>query len=143
MSDKIKTIFMQMLMISTGVIAVMAIEGIFYHLSGYNFQLEWYHPISVLVTGVVCSVPSLLLTGYEEWPKKKLIVRLTLHAIVMYAVVIFMGYLFKWYTILSGFLFLSLGYVLVYGFVWGASLWVCKRDEKEINAALEDIRDEE
>lgn len=143
MSEKLKALFIQSVLISTGIVGVTSVEAMIYHFSGDSFRLQWYHPISFLLTGVICTLPSLILWGFEEWPRAKFIKRLIAHAIVLYIIVVLMGYLFVWYRVLSGFIYVSIGYFVVYIFVWAANTWISKRDEKEINEALDNIRDEE
>ena len=53
------------------------------------------------------------------------------------------GYLFGWYDSAAGFAVIGGMYVLIYGFVWAASIWMGKADEKKINEAIDGIRDEE
>lgn len=143
MSEKTKILFLQFLMIATGIVAVMSIEGIIYHLLGDDFYLMWYHPVSILLAAAGCTIPSVFLTGFGEWPKSKFITRLLIHAIVLYIFIVGMGYIFHWYSVLSGFLTVSIGYALVYIFVWVATLWISKCDANVINKALDEIRDEE
>lgn len=143
MNEKIKVLFLQVLMISTGIVAVMSIEGVVYHLMGDTFMLDWYHPLSILVAAVLCTIPSVLFSGFEEWPKSKFMVRLVIHALILYAVVAGLGYLFHWYSAFSGFICVSIGYFFVYVFVWVVTMWTNKRAANEINVALDNIRDEE
>ena len=75
--------------------------------------------------------------------KNKYIVRIVLHCIGLYATVSLFGLVFKWYTKIDGFIFMSIIYFAVYIFVWVVSLWFHKRDDNKINKALDDIRDEE
>ena len=53
------------------------------------------------------------------------------------------GWLFKWYTQLDGFIFMTVIYFAVYAFTWIVTLWFHKREDSQINKALDDIRDEE
>ena len=76
-------------------------------------------------------------------PKNKFIVRIVLHCIGLYAIVSVFGWVFKWYTKLDGFIFMSVIFFAVYVFTWIVTLWFHKRDDKQINKALDDIRDEE
>ena len=78
-----------------------------------------------------------------DMPKNKYIVRIVLHCIGLYAIVSLFGLVFKWYTKIDGFIFMSIIYFAVYIFVWVVSLWFHKRDDNKINKALDDIRDEE
>lgn len=143
MSERIKFLFVQFLMIATGIIGVMSLEGIFYHFKGGTFSLKWYHPASVIIAAFFCSIPSMFLLDHDEWSRKKYITRIIIHTVVLYAIVAGMGYIFNWYSELSGFICLTIGYFLVYAFVWISSLWIGKREANKINAALDNIRDEE
>jgi cbb3-type cytochrome oxidase subunit 3 len=44
---------------------------------------------------------------------------------------------------MDGFIFMTIIFFMVYVFVWLMTLWFHKRDENQINKALDDIRDEE
>lgn len=143
MSEKLKPIFIQMLMITTGIVAVMSVEGIAGYLKGEAYSLMWYHPVSILAAAVLCSLPSLLFSGYEKWSKNKFIVCVVIHAIILYIIIVGMGYVFTWYKNLPEWIFVTAAYVLIYVFVWVGSLWIGKRDANEINEALNGIRDEE
>ena len=108
-----------------------------------EFKLSWIQLLSVVLTGAVCSVPTVIWLTDFDVPKNKFIVRLILHCIGLYAIVSVFGWIFNWYNKLDGFIFMTIIYFLVYIFVWVVSLWFHKRDDNKINKALDDIRDEE
>lgn len=141
--NKIKTLFQQALMISTGILFAIAAEGVFRHLAGSDIVLSWYHPLSILLTGFICALPSLLLMDIESLTKKQFIVRLILHCVLLYGIVVLAGYLFRWYGNVFEFVFVTISYFLIYALVWLATGWLGKKDENQINHALMDIQDEE
>ena len=135
------------MMISFAILVGIIIEGLIYCVFGGDplseFKLSWIQLLSVVLTGAVCSVPTVIWLTDTDMPKNKFIIRLILHCIGLYAIVIAFGRVFNWYNRLDGFIFMTIIYFLVYIFVWVVSLWFHKRDENKINKALDDIRDEE
>jgi len=145
--NKVKLWLEQTMTISFAVLVGIVIEGLIYCLFGGDpldeFKLSWIQLLSVVLTGAVCSVPTVIWLTDFDVPKNKFIVRLILHCIGLYAIVSFFGWIFNWYNKLDGFIFMTIIYFLVYIFVWVVSLWFHKRDDNKINKALDDIRDEE
>ena len=132
--------------ISFAIYVGIIIEGLVYALKGdalSAFNLSWLQLVSVILTGAVCSLPTIFWLTDTDIPKNKYIVRIILHCIGLYAVVSLFGWVFKWYTQIGGFIMITIIYFMVYVFVWIVSLWFHKRDENQINKALDDIRDEE
>lgn len=145
--NKLKLWLEQTMTISFAIYVGIIIEGLVYAMKGdalTSFNLSWLQLVSVIVTGAVCSLPTIFwLVTDNDLPKNKYIVRIILHCIGLYAVVSLFGWIFKWYTQIDGFIMITIIFFLVYVFVWCVSLWFHKRDENQINKALEDIRDEE
>ncbi len=137
----------QTMMISFAILVGIIIEGLVYCVFGGDplseFKLSWIQLLSVVLTGAVCSVPTVIWLTDTDMPKNKFIIRLILHCIGLYAIVIAFGRVFNWYNRLDGFIFMTIIYFLVYAFVWVVTLWFHKRDDNKINKALDDIRDEE
>lgn len=140
---KIKILFEQAILISVGIIICMSIEATVYHLLGDDIALRWYHPLSILLTGICCAFPSLILFNSDSSNSSNFMVRIIIHAALLYVMVIGFGYIFNWYKEIDGFIFLSCSFLLVYAFVWVSQSWLSKKDENEINSALNEIRDEE
>ena len=67
--EKVKYLFQHMLIIAFGILVGITVEGAFYR-GEINFQ--WYHPLSILITSIVCAVPSLIFWNDRETPKKQL-----------------------------------------------------------------------
>ena len=145
--NKVKLWLEQTMTISFAVLVGIVIEGLIYCLFGGDpldeFKLSWIQLLSVVLTGAVCSVPTVIWLTDFDVPKNKFIVRLILHCIGFYAIVSVFGWIFNWYNKLDGFIFMTIIYFLVYIFVWVVSLWFHKRDDNKINKALDDIRDED
>ncbi len=136
----------QTMMISFAIYVGIIIEGLVYAMMGdplTSFNLTWLQLVSVILTGALCSLPTIFWLADTDIPKNKFIVRIILHCIGLYAIVCLFGYIFKWYVKLDGFIMMTIIYFLVYVFVCVVTLWFHKRDDNKINKALDDIRDEE
>ena len=145
--NKLKFWLEQTMMISFAILVGIILEGVVYCVFGGDplseFKLSWFQLLSIVLTGAVCSVPTVIWLTASELPKNKFIVMLILHCIGLYAIVSAFGWIFNWYNNLGGFIFMTIIYFLVYIFVWVVSLWFHKRDDNKINKALDDIRDED
>lgn len=141
--NTVKKLFIQSTIISTSILLINGIIFVFQHFAGNDVVLLWYHPVTIVLTGVLCALPTLLLENMEQWDRKKLRLRVTLHCFSLYAVVIGASTLFHWYSEIEGYISVSVIFFVIYGFVWLATLWLDKKDEKQINLALDAIRDNE
>ena len=143
--SKVKLIYNQTLMISAGILLGMGMRSVVLHfINGEDMiNWQWFIPISIIIMGFFCALPSLILYWAED--NKRISARLleVLHCIAVFAVVSLGGYLFRWYTNLKEYLFIVLLYVVIYGAVWAYTIWMCKTDERKINQAIDEIRDEE
>ena len=140
-----KIIFNQMLMISTAILFGLGIQALISRLAGGKAMIEWpwYIPLSIILTGFLCALATLFLTDNEGIPVRHMKGRILVHFLFLFAVVAGCGYLFGWYTDLNGLAVIAVMYVLIYAFVWIGTVWIGKSDEKKINEAIRDIRDEE
>ena len=138
-----KKLFVQSMVISTSILFLNGINAVFQHFAGNDIVLQWYHPISIVLTGVFCSLPTVFLLDWDQWDRKRLWPRVALHGLALYAAVTAAGWLFKWYMDMEGFISLSIIFFVIYAFVWLSSHWLDKQDEKKINQALDEIRDRE
>ena len=143
--NKLKLIFEQTLMISTGILFGLGIEALIrrFCLQDSSLIWQWYIPLSIILTGFLCSVPSILLLECGEFSKKQMTLRKCLHCISIFIIVSFSGWLFHWYTNMSEYIPIAIIYIFVYFFVWIGTGWIYKVEENKINAALLDIQDEE
>jgi hypothetical protein len=142
---KLKILFNQTLMISTAILFGVGVQTFFqYILRGKaDFTWPWYTPLSIVLTGLLCALPTTLLLGAEDGGVKRTLIRNLLHFILVGGVVSLCGYLFSWYDNLADYIPILVMYILIYFFVWVSTLWLMKADEKKINAAIEQFRDEE
>ena len=140
-----KIIFNQTLMISTGILFGLGIQELIRWLAGGITEIRWpwYIPLTIIFTGLLCSLASLFLVDEEGNDVTHAKGRIALHFITLLAVVTLCGWLFGWYSDFGEFAVIAVMYVLIYVFVWVGSLWIAKSDEKKINEAIKDIQDEE
>ena len=142
---KWKIVFNQTLMISTGILFGLGVQKLIEWLCNKDTSINWpwYIPLSIILTGFLCALATLFLIDREGENVASGKVRIVLHFIFLLIVVAGCGWLFGWYTDLTGFIVIAVMYVLIYAFVWISSLWMAKTDEKKINEAIRDIRDDE
>lgn len=138
-----KKIFIQSMAISMSLFLLNGINMVLQHFAGKDIVMLWYHPMTIILTGLLCALPTVLLRNMDQWPPKTFICRVALHGLTLYAVVTGAGYVFGWYEDLVGFLCISAMFWVIYVFVWLCSHWMDKLDEKKINRALDEIRDSE
>ena len=136
--NKLKMLFTQASFISVGIFLGVGIAQVIYHLMDDVYAPEWYFTLSVIFAGIICSLPSLLLC-VETF----ITYLIAVHFGILFIAVSLLGFLFKWYTNLVGYLIVMGIFVCVYAFTWFAMMWVYKKDDKAINSALDSIRDEE
>ena len=138
-----KKLFVQSMVIATSILFLNGINAVIQHFLGNDITLQWYHPITIVLTGALCALPTILLQKWEEWDRKTLWIRVGLHCLALYAVVAGAGALLGWYSDFESWITISGIFFVIYGFVWLTSHWLDKQDEKKINHALDAIRDEE
>ena len=142
---QIKLIFSQTLMISTAILFGLGIQACWNAMFHGDARIvwEWYVPFTIIFTGFLCSVPSLIFLEEGETKKSAFPVKIVLHFLVLLGVVSLCGRLFGWYSTWEAYLWILFMYVVIYFFVWAATFWLMQKDENKINKALEELRDEE
>ena len=138
--SKLKMVFLQTSFISLGIFLAVGVAQTLMHFLGNTYSTEWYFLLSVILAGVLCSLPSFILCIEKIKP---FFIRILIQFIMVFAAVSLLGWLFKWYTNIIGYLFVILIFVCVYVFVWVMTKWFYVKEDKEINNALDSIRDEE
>ncbi len=138
--SKFKMLFLQTSFISLGIFLAVGTAQTVLHFFGNAYATEWYFLLSVIFAGVLCSLPSLIL--YNE-KIKPFFIKILIHFTLVFAAVSLLGWLFKWYTGFTDYAFVILIFVFVYVFVWVMTKWFYVKEDKEINTALDSIRDEE
>ena len=141
--NMVKKLFVQSMIISTSILLLNGINMVIQHLRGNGLTLQWYHPVTIVLTGILCALPTVLLRGSDQWDRKTFWRRIPLHCLSLYAVVAGAGRLFGWYDDAESLISISMIFFIIYVFVWLSSHWLDKQDEKKINHALETIRDAE
>lgn len=142
---KLKIIFYQTLMISTAILFGIGVQMVILHFAFGTEYLgwPWYIPLTIVLTGFLCSIPTLLILSTDNLSRKAALVRTVLHFILVGGIVTGCGFLFGWYTTWSEYAPILVMYVIIYIIVWVTTAWMGKEDEKRINEAIKDFRDEE
>lgn len=140
--NQLKILFQQVLMISTGTLFLIGIQGLVSHLTGTPFHFEWYYPFSIILLGLLCSLPTSLFI-FNGALKNHFIWNLILHFLSTWVIMALIGWIFHWYSTLRELLALTVEDIVVYTFVWAATLWILRTEDKKINRALQDIQDKE
>ena len=141
--NTVRKLFVQSMIISTSILLLNGINMVFQHFAGNDLALQWYHPVSIVLTGILCALPTVLLRDSDQWDRKTFWRRVPLHCLSLYAVVAGAGWLFRWYDDTESMISVSVIFFIIYIFVWLSSHWLDKQDEKKINHALDTIRDTE
>ena len=140
---KFKIILEQTFMLSFLMQVVMSLESLYSRIMDEPIFYDWYIPLSIICASFLCSLPTLVLMSECPMPKPLRRLLPLLHCILLYALVMGLGYLFHWYTTLTYFFVTSVSYFVIYALVWIFSLFLKKYDEKLINDALLAIQDED
>lgn len=140
--NRLKMLFQQTTMISAMVLLATGLEGVVKHIAGKDFILEWYHPLSIILTGFLGALPTPLVI-HRDLGRKQYLFLIAGHCILLFGVVSLMGFLFHWYSNGADYLFVVIAYFVIYVLVWAASLWLARRDEAKLNRAIQEIQDEE
>ena len=138
-----KKLFVQSMAIASAILFLNGINAVIQHFAGNDITLQWYHPITIILTGIFCALPTILLRDVDQCDRKTFRVRVSVHCLSLYAIVTGAGRLFRWYNDPESFASVSIIFFIVYVFVWLLSHWLDKQDEKKINHALDSIRDDE
>lgn len=144
--NKFKMVFNQTLMISSGILFFIGIQELIGHLfMGWgDIVWPWYMPLSFVLAGFLCSIPSLILFSvWDKTNKKVFIAGIVIHFITEGVIVTLCGFFFGWFKSISQFIAVLSEYALTYAFVWLSMLFIYRKDDKKINEAIKEIRDEE
>ncbi|WP_313985399.1 DUF3021 family protein [uncultured Solobacterium sp.] len=141
--QKAKIIFYQTVMISAAILFGIGIQMILQHyISGTeSLNLSWNVPISICLTGFLCSLPTYFLLDLDSLKKNVMWMRIVIHFISVGGIVVLCGYLFDWYGSLFNVQSTLVMYSIIYIFVWFVTAWIAKSDEIKINAAIKDMQD--
>lgn len=142
---KVKFIFSQTLVISTAILFMVGVQTCVQHFTSdyYMMSWPWYMPLSIILVGFMCSLPTVFLLSLDNLSKKQMWFRIVLHFLLVGGFVSLGGFAFKWFVDFREYLPVLVDYVLIYVFVWAVSAWMAKEDEKKINEAIQNFQDEE
>ena len=143
--NKAKLIFNQTLMISTAILLGLGIRAaVLFLMTGEpRVDWQWYLPLSIILVGFLCALASLLLYDDSVMSSVKMRLRICLHFLLVFGIVSLSGFLFNWYSGPAQYLLIVVMYVLIYAFVWIATIWELRANVDKINNAISEIRDEE
>ena len=141
--QKAKIIFHQTVMISAAILFGIGIQMTLHHyiLGAESLTLSWNVPISICLTGFLCSLPTYFLLDLDSLKKNVMWMRIVIHFISVGGIVVLCGYLFDWYGSLFNVQSTLVMYSIIYIFVWFVTAWIAKSDEIKINAAIKDMQD--
>ena len=75
----LKKLFVQSMVISTSILFLNGISAVIQHFRGTDLVLQWYHPLTIVLAGILCAVPTILLRDYDTWDRKTFRLRVALH----------------------------------------------------------------
>ena len=143
--QKAKIIFHQTVMISAAILFGIGVQMILQHYieGAESLTLSWNVPISICLTGFLCSLPTYFLLDLDSLKKNVMWTRIVIHFISVGGIVVLCGYLFDWYGNLFDVRKIVVLYSIIYVFIWFVTAWIAKSDEIKINAAIKDMHDSE
>ena len=136
MKKTIKLILTQFFIITTGVLFGIGLMSL---IANWHDPWPWYMPFQIIFVSICTALASLIYLSKKELSKKAIIIRAIIHLIVLLAIVYTSGYFFKWWSELSGILFVGAIFILVYVTVAATTYIIEKKDSKKINEALKKI----
>lgn len=140
---KLKILFQQVFMISTGILFMNGVCGAVSYMKGTEFFFPWYYPFSIILLGCLCTVPTSLFILHDWGKHGHFIVNLILHYLSVGMLTAIIGWIFHWYFSWFELLRVVIEFTAIYVFVWGTTIWLMKVDDKKINQALQEIQDDE
>lgn len=101
------------------------------------------YPWIAMLTGLIGTIPSLLLYFKDEPSKAKFYRHVILHFIMTEALILAEGALLKWYDDFRGAAILFIAIFIVYALVWLLNVLLNKTAADDINKALQNINHDE
>ncbi len=137
----VKMIAMQFLLITVGMLLGIGLMNVFTR--DYN-NLPWFFPFEILAVALSTALASLVYLSKNELSKKGMMVRQIIHLILLLVIVYSFGYLFKWWSELSGILIVGAIFFGIYAIVFIVTYRMERKDSFKINEALKKLpKDEE
>lgn len=137
----VKMIAMQFLLITVGMLLGIGLMNVL--LRDYN-DLPWFFPFEILAVALSTALASLVCLSKNELSKKGMMIRQIIHFILLLVIVYSYGYLFKWWSELSGILIVGAIFLGIYAIVFIVTYRMERKDSFKINEALKKLpKDEE
>lgn len=137
----VKMIAMQFLLITVGMLLGIGLMNVL--LRDYN-DLPWFFPFEILAVALSTALASLVYLSKNELSKKGMMIRQIIHFILLLVIVYSFGYLFKWWSELSGILIVGAIFLGIYAIVFIVIYRMERKDSFKINEALKKLpKDEE
>ncbi|WP_035777081.1 hypothetical protein [Butyrivibrio sp. AE3004] len=143
---KIKILIEQTLMVSFMTQCYVSLYGLLV-MKKYGYQFDWYIPGSIVIASFLCSLITVfLLYGKSDRKNYSILIhyiRVIAHFILLYVIIMGIGYLCYWYRGIWGFILTSVIYVIIYAGTWVGTILIFRHEEKLISKALDNIRDDD
>ena len=137
----VKKIAMQFLLITVGMLLSIGLMNVFTR--DYN-DLPWFFPFEILAVALSTALASLVYLSKNELSKKGMMIRQIIHFILLLVIVYSYGYLFKWWSELSGIFIVGAIFLGIYAIVFIVTYRMERKDSFKINEALKKLpKDEE
>ena len=137
----VRMIAMQFLLITVGMLLGIGLMNVFTR--DYN-DLPWFFPFEILAVALSTALASLVYLSKNELSKKGMMIRQIIHFILLLVIVYSYGYLFKWWSELSGIFIVGAIFLGIYAIVFIVTYRMERKDSFKINEALKKLpKDEE
>ena len=142
--ERLKTFIMTTLLVSFLTLSSLAVRVVIYFVQNKEFfMLESWQVPAVILLGLLTAISTTCLLFTKDTERVRWNARIACHFVICGILVMVFGRLFGWYEGISGAVTMFVNYVIVYALVWIGNYFLIKKDERQINKALKDIRDEE
>ncbi len=141
--EKLRVLFTETLVIATGMLFGIGVEGIVLKLMGNPLSLGWYQPMAIILTAFLSALITVVIFAKESVTRTTEIIRVIIHFVLLLGVISLAGYFFDWFDSVGLYIAMVTIYFFVYLFSWLANLFILRNDARIINDALNEIRDEE
>ncbi len=139
MKNVIKLLAIQAVTVSFCIVLGNAIIGVIAHFVGHEITYPWYFLASVILTGILSALPTLIFY-IKGLP---FIAQIIIHFVLLLGVISLAQIIFGLGFELLDMISLYSIFIITYGLVWIISYQINKLDEKNINRLLEESKDTE
>lgn len=139
MKNTLKMILSHFFVITVGVLFVTSISEILDHGFSLEYTFSASYPWTVMLTGVLGALPSLLFYFKKEPTRKQFLIRIIIHFILIVMLILTEGKLVGWYSNLVEGLSIFASILAIYVLVWFITYRANKNTAKNINKALQNL----